>query len=128
MAHHKNSACTLAIIPERPDTKASFHYFLNSEKHGMFYDQLFQAAHHTIPRVWDIRYPAEELLDDLENLRALDLIHECSKLRYEVEILDQSSSDLPLNTSHMMGIREGLRRVKEVQISPLSLPWSRQIC
>ncbi|KAJ5890188.1 hypothetical protein N7504_010998 [Penicillium tannophilum] len=106
-------ACNLEILPERPDAKDSFKYFLGGESPGMFYDQLFQAAHHTLPRVWDTRYPAEQLLDDLENLRALDLIHECSKLRFKVENLDQSSQDLPLNISHMTGIREDLRRTRE---------------
>lgn len=88
----------------------------------MFHDQLFQAAHHTLPRVWGARYPAEELLDDLENLRALDLIHECNKLRFQVEILDQSFPDLSLNAFHKTNIREGLSRTKEVRISPMTLP------
>lgn len=114
MAHRRDSACNLEILPERPDAKDSFKYFLGGESPGMFYDQLFQAAHHTLPRVWDTRYPAEQLLDDLENLRALDFIHECSKLRFRVEILDQSSQDLPLSISHMTDIREDLRRTREV--------------
>ncbi|KAJ6002461.1 hypothetical protein N7451_005008 [Penicillium sp. IBT 35674x] len=113
MAHHRDSACNMEILPERPDAQDSFKYFFSGENPGMFYDQLFQAAHHTLPRVWNTRYPAEQLLDDLENLRALDLIHECSKLRFKVEVLDRSSSDLPLSISHMTSIREDLRRTRE---------------
>ncbi|KAJ5629026.1 hypothetical protein N7490_011254 [Penicillium lividum] len=120
MAHNRNSACNLAIIPGSKDAKASFGYFIDGENPGMFYDQLFQAAHHTLPRVWDTRYPADELLDDLENLRALDLIHECNKLRFKVETLDQSSPNLSLNISHIK-FEDLLRLAKLAQVPGTSL-------
>ncbi|KAJ5635050.1 uncharacterized protein N7484_008363 [Penicillium longicatenatum] len=123
MAYHRNSACNLTILPEAPDAKASSYYFVDGENPGVFYDQLFQAAHHTLPRIWDTRYPAEELLDDLENLRALDLTHECNKLHFKLETLDQSSPGLSLNISHMTGICEDLRQTKEVRISPITPQW-----
>jgi hypothetical protein len=56
---------------------------LQADSH-LHQDRLFQEARTCLPRMWGSEYPAEQLLDDLENYRPLSFLQACAKLKVEV--------------------------------------------
>lgn len=48
------------------------------------YDQIFEQARRCLPKLWGGDYPAEELMDDVENYRGLSFLTVCQKLKLSV--------------------------------------------
>lgn len=47
-------------------------------------DHLFEGARKCLPKIWGSDYPAEQLLDDVENYRGLYFLNTCQKLKLSV--------------------------------------------
>jgi len=48
------------------------------------YSRLFEESRVCVPQLWGSEYPAEELLDDIENYRPLKFLHACQELKLSV--------------------------------------------
>jgi len=48
------------------------------------YNKLFEEARLCAPQLWGSAYPAQELLDDIENYRPLKFLHACQRLKLRV--------------------------------------------
>ncbi|KAJ9645413.1 hypothetical protein H2204_000992 [Knufia peltigerae] len=73
---------------------------LQADSH-LHQDRLFQEARTCLPRMWGPEYPAEQLLDDLENYRPLSFIQACAKLKVEVWNLGLALRGLTVNQSSL---------------------------
>lgn len=48
------------------------------------YDRIWESARVCLPKLWGSEYPHEEILDDVENYRGLNFLHEVQKLKLSI--------------------------------------------
>jgi hypothetical protein len=80
-------------------------------------DRLFQEARTCLPRIWGSGYPAEQLLDDIENYRPLSLIQACFKLKTEVCSIGITSGRMAVDQSDLDRLWQKIETAGQVMSS-----------
>lgn len=117
------STYDLLLVGLDPDAGTIFRLLFEHQESGeSFIDQLYSAAHLALPRLWGNQYPPDALLDDLENIKALGLIHECQKLRFWLWSLSSETLEMASRSSLIINLENMLSNIKEVSFYPNLLP------
>ncbi|KAL2834709.1 hypothetical protein BJY01DRAFT_81048 [Aspergillus pseudoustus] len=104
----------LLLVGLDPDAGTIFRLFLEHQESGQsFIDQLYSAAHLALPRLWGNQYPPDALLDDLENIKALGLIHECQKLRFQLWSISAETLEMASTSLLLPNLEKMLNNIKE---------------
>lgn len=77
-------------------------------------DDLFRAGRSALPEIWGSIYPAEELLDDLENYRALELMHESIKFHFKISKQFVNEDNYDEHQDHNEDLQNHLESIREV--------------
>lgn len=91
-------------------TESLYDYVLNSGNPALHPDYLHKCARLWGRCFWGSQYPDQEVLDDVENHRGLELLHEGMGLRYKTWqlVVDPTASSYTTESlfTEMMGIRD----------------------
>ncbi|KIW19111.1 hypothetical protein PV08_03403 [Exophiala spinifera] len=93
---------------------------LKADSH-LHQDRLFQAARTCLPRMWGPEYPAEQLLDDLENYRPLSFMQACAKLKVEVWTLGKALRSVAVDQSSLDQLWQKIKRDGEAFMDVLTV-------
>lgn len=66
------------------DGKLSMYLMDEPSNSPISFDRLFEEVRVCVPQLWGAEYPAEELLDDIENYRPLKFLYSCQALKLRI--------------------------------------------
>lgn len=80
------------------------------------FDRLFEEARVCVPQLWDVEYPVDELLDDIENYRPLKFVHLCQKLKLRIWSLGRALIQNAADLEESYSVWEEIEQIGEVCI------------
>jgi hypothetical protein len=96
--------------------KLSLDLLLAPPTQSVSADRLFEEARVCLPKIYGSEYPVQEFMDDIENYRALSLLHKSQRIKLEVLSLGIASREVPVDKRMMSQLGDQIQRMGQVCI------------